>query len=87
MLGKEPDDHFAHLAQRRLHGAANDLGIHTVVVMSEQVTQPRDLLPRNLWLPREQVRGQRPDGGGQHGGYGPGGQRARAIPQPRKGRL
>jgi hypothetical protein len=65
-LGEEPGDRITQLAQRRLHGAADDLGIHAVVMMGKQVTQPRNLLPRNLRLPREQVRGQRLDGLADH---------------------
>jgi hypothetical protein len=45
-LGKQPGDRIAQLAQRRLHGAADDTGVYAVVMMSEQVTQPRELAPR-----------------------------------------
>jgi hypothetical protein len=65
-LGTEADDRFAQFAQRQLDSAANDLGIHAVVMMREEVTRPRDLLPRNLGLPREQVRRQRLDGLADH---------------------
>ncbi len=54
--GKEPGDRITQLAQRRLHGAADDLGVYAVVMLGEQVTQPRDFSPRDLGLPREQVR-------------------------------
>jgi len=55
-LGKQPGDRIAQLAQRRLDGTADAMGVYAVVTMSEQVTQPRDLVPRDLRLPSEQVR-------------------------------
>jgi hypothetical protein len=33
-LGKQLDDGIAQLAQRRLHGAADDMGVYAVVLMS-----------------------------------------------------
>ncbi len=41
--GEELGDRVPQLAQRRLHGAADDLGVHPVVMMGQQIPQPGDL--------------------------------------------
>jgi hypothetical protein len=45
--------------ERRLRGAADNEGVYAVVMMGQQVSQACDLPPRDLRLPRKQVRGQR----------------------------
>jgi hypothetical protein len=41
--GEELGHRVPQLAQRRIHGAADNLGVHPVVMMGQQIPQPGDL--------------------------------------------